>query len=280
MTDPVVFVQRGIAHQDDTYGPFEEVTQNANGNVVDGNMVIRLTRTNIGDSIADNSIPNPGCSTSVRDRDAISIGVPFSVDRQLNIKSNYLDILTEPLSRLEVSIHPDDFASAVTTTSHIVDGDNMSFLGHDSEVTSDLVTLMIDAVGGELRSLLADMLPTRSAPEAVPAPHFSSAAPSTTVYLGGPPPIFERGRDAVVTGGQFDTCTRGIGNVLLTFLKSMFASTKTTQAIVALSSQTRTMTRPRFWSGRSMAFAQYDRPHGCGGRVGNEMEKRYRLPVL
>jgi hypothetical protein len=208
--------------------------------------------------------------------------------------ADFVDIQTDWPTGLDVSSHPDDLASVATVSNTIVGGGNMSFICHDGEVTADLVTLMLEAVSGELRSLLSDMLPTMLFPEAVRVPHFHSAAvplpttvealsvaliapPPTSKYLRGAPTTFERGESAVTVSGLNGTRTREFGSVLLRFLKNLLSSVLTAKPAKG---GNHTMMMPSPWSARPMAFARYAHPHAQGvNGVSNEMEKRHHFPV-
>jgi hypothetical protein len=255
--------QKDIAQHDGTHEPFEDLAHKANCKVVDGNTVANQSQTQVGDTTADTSIMNSGSFSSGAD-DAITIG-----------------------------IHPNDFTSVATISNHVVDGDKMNFVDHGSETASDLVALIREAVSETPPSLLSDMLPTVSTPEAVSAPHFRSAAasapatiaafplvdsatPAPAKYPDRAPSTFEHGESAMKTSGLYGTRAREFGGVLLRFLNSMLTSTKT---VKPTNRGKRKMMTPTFWSGRPMEFARYERPHGRGGfGADSEAEKRRHFP--
>jgi hypothetical protein len=194
---------------------------------------------------------------------------------------------------ITIGIHPNDFTSVATISNHVVNSGKMSFVDHGTETTSELVALIREAVSGTPSSLLSDMLPTVSTPEAVPAPHFrsaaasapaiiaafslvESAAPEPSKDLDRGPSIFERGGSAVKTSGRYGTRAREFGGVLLRFLNSMLTSTKTAKPA---NRGKRSRMTPTFWSGQPMEFARYERPHGRGGfGADSEPEKRRHFP--
>ena len=218
-------------------------------------------------------------------------GAVRKVDRDI-FDDSYVDIRTDWPTGLDVGIRPDDLTSVAPVSNIIVDGGNMSFLGHDGEAASDLVTLMLDAVSGELRSLLSDMLPTTLSPEAVRLPHFHSSAvplPTTVEALsaahiapapppkrpGGAPSTFERAGRAAITSGLHGRHAREIVGVMARFLKSLLSSVLTAKPA---NGGNHTMMMPPSWSARPMEFARYARPHGQGvNGVSNEMEKRHHF---
>jgi hypothetical protein len=293
MTDKAILNQRSIAHSEEPYRRFEEAIRKANRGIFNDGVIIDPTQTNVGDTTVHDSIVKH--SSYPRGPDQVPTGVDASpvIDTGSNIDNGYMDIQTDRRTRLDVSSHPDDLGSVATVSNIIVDGGNMRFIGHDSEATADLVTLMLEAVSGELRSLLSEMLPTMSAPEAVPAPHFRSAAapspttisafplvhsdtPRTSKHFGGPSSTFQGSGSVTVTTGLFRTHAHQLGSILVAFLKNALASIRTAKPA---NRGSRTMTPP-LWSGRPMAFASYERPHGRGGLgCHSEFEKRRHYPV-
>jgi hypothetical protein len=89
---------------------------------------------------------------------------------------------TVPSTRL-VGICPDDFASAVMITDHIDVAGTMSFLGHESETAPNLITSLRDAVASVPRSLLSDVLPELSVPDAWLAPCQPVAATQSSTTI-------------------------------------------------------------------------------------------------
>jgi hypothetical protein len=203
-------------------------------------------------------------------------------------------------TEINVGIHSVDFASAVFITNNIASGGSMSFLDRGGETTSDMITLVRDAVSSTPVSLLSGMISTMSPPQTAPSPQFrSEAAPLPTTVAAQsviqpatqPPPkhpraprqAFERGESVVGESRLFGTVVRDIGRVLLIALKGASTgnqSGKPAMTVVGWKPPARRLTRPNMWSGPPMAFARYNRPHGPQvSQFNGETERRDHFPV-
>ena len=200
---------------------------------------------------------------------------------------------------INVGMHSGDFANTVAATDDIVGGGKMSFLDRDGETTSELATLIGEAVSGTPLSLLSGMLTTMPSPEAATPPHFRSeavplpttlattasliqSATSSSMHSDALRATFERGGSIVVESRPFSTVARDTGHALLIFLKSAIRGIQTVKSEMAIVSWKRAAlrtTRPLLWSAGPKAFVHYDNLHGQQvSEIKSDSGKRHHFP--
>jgi hypothetical protein len=294
MTDKAILNHRGAIRFDGSYKRFEGVFRKDSRGVINDEADTDPIQTDVGNAIVHDSIVKHSSFLRRTDQGPIKMSDASVVDTRFNINGSFVDIQTDWPTGLDVSNHPDDLGSVARVSNIIVDGGNMSFIGHDGEATADLITLMLEAVSGELRSLLSDMLPATLSPEAVRVPlsHSISVPLPTTVEAlsvsiiapqrpperpGGPPSTLEHGGGAAITTDLYGRHPRKMAGIMATFFKRLLSSVLTTKPA---NGGNHAMMMPPPWSARPMAFARYARPHGHGvSGVSYELEKRHHFPV-
>jgi len=268
---------------------FEEEIRKANRDILKNRVITDTTQTDVGDATVRDTIVKHSSFPSSTAQGPTEVDASPVIGTGSDIENSHI----VGADRRIVLDCRDDSTSVPIVLNNIGDGGKMSFVDRSIETPSDLVALIHEAVSGTPSLLLSDVLPTMLAPETMPAPHVrsatallpitpasslvQSATPPTSKYLAEPPSTFRGGRSVAVTSSLFGMCAHEPGNDLLRFLKNALASIWSAKPA---NPGNRTMRTPPHWSGRPMAYARYERPHGRGGFGANsEMEKRSHFPV-